>query len=300
MKSRNGIASSLLLVSLFLVSLFLAAGILTHSAYAQTSEDIGFNSVTGEQYECIQFAESKLNTIRVTKVSNGKQSVLNPRQAERKIKRGFKKLSRQTQSLRKILKRLKKKRARLINKVGTLPSKIDRVNNQIAKIDTRLTKNASDKEIFGALLNNIRGCAEDADVIGNFRVFSQVYTLGTSSRFTVGLYYSVSTNKKFSGLRTRISGLSERIPGALTDPFPEAPAESFLTVRKNHCLANIVDEGCVKELPGRLALLVSLSGTQAPGTCGSVTPHRCSASEAVSLLNSKAAAATVEVLSRIK
>ena len=272
----------------------------TGIAIAQTTESIGFNSVTGEALECIQFAESKFNTIRVINAKSGKQRVFTPKQATRKVKRLLKKVLRRSKTLGSTLRRLRKRLAKLAKSVRTPQAKLDTVKDQISKIDSRLAENEGDKELLKALLDGIKGCAEDADVIGDFRVFSQVYSLGSSTRFTAALYYSAVSNKKFRGLEARISGLSQRIPGAITAPIPEAPAVSYLTVRENHCLTQIVDEGCVKELPGKLALLISIVGNQAPDTCGTASPYRCSVGEAVALLTGMAGRAEVEILKKIK
>lgn len=95
--------------------------------WAQNFDQVGIDSSTDEQYECVRFGDPSLNTILVTKLAEGKQINL---------------------SIKGAKKRVKKQVRRNIRVRNNFREKRSRVNQELRALNNSLVPNQKKKKNF--------------------------------------------------------------------------------------------------------------------------------------------------------
>lgn len=286
-------SKSLKLSAVFLLCSFIFCGIATN-AFAQNFESLGLNPLSNDEYQCVRFANSNLNTILTIDADSGAQKNLSIKSAKKKLSRAIKSSRKRQAKLRRQLKKLQKAKTKLQSKFPIQIEKVEKLNEKIEKFDGLIARTKSGEEVMKFILSKVKDCDKDIQVFGHLQIFTNVYELHGEARFNTALLYVVESRPAPTNIQAKVTGHSVPLDGGGGIYYQPAPSVSSLSVRTNYCLT-MVNDDCLMSLDGHYVVFSTFGGREAPGTCGS-REYLCSVSAAQDILGNHAQGVTVEVV----
>ena len=266
------------------------------AAEAQSNEGLGINTLSGEQYFCERSGSTpKKNKILIA--GSGKKSLrkLSAKRARVKVRKAQKSAAKRKKTLVRRRKEIDRKLKKFANRpLDSLANqgKIVKLQEQLAKFDSLIAEIDITRANLAEVLSGIARCTKPQPLSGSLEVVSGTYQNGGTENFYARLVYRVSGNPSQSRICALVSGNSEPVSAAGGVYYLDPPFVSNMFIRfGTTCLAEVKnlstgEEKCFATVEGPIVSLIGINGAQAPGSCS--PKHRCSLSEAVSVLSARA------------
>ncbi|MCB0352587.1 MAG: hypothetical protein KDD64_03655 [Bdellovibrionales bacterium] len=263
--------------------------------WAQNFDQVGIDSSTDEQYECVRFGDPSLNTILVTKLAEGKQINLSIKGAKKRVKKQVRRNIRVRNNFREKRSRVNQELRALNNSLVPNQKKKKKLRAKAAEYEAKIQQHQAYISILKELINGISRCTKDAPLSGDLKIISGIYHRPGSSyipeedpdlTFYALLIYEVSKYPSGGSVCAQIDGGSDVIEGmsnSTSYPWPYVNDKSV----SNLCIKRNRSADCVERHPFYAFSISGAGGTLNPGTCGTATPWRCSLEAAIARLTVK-------------